>query len=945
MKIEELRQALTVHYQSEGHSLLCVDGSFPYSNKDIELVCGSLVHVRNGTLQLVHLTIKEYIQSGSQSDSSYLPIETQSASSQLALVCLSFLGSNCTRAITGFENSVVDPQQLRTNAPFIEYAVTFWMFHLTESEVQDRVEVSKQFLNTFISASTFCWLETYLALHPSNLPDLFIFLDAVRIWAIGSEEHGLSLGNSNFSFIADWCGAMEQVLHEYGQILVLRPFEIHNLNIGFAFSTGELTELYGKFGNVNAREESSRFEIHDHLRRPAREVPSHRRLQGDIRVLRAVFDILIYDPRRNVYFWSQVIENSNTIALFVQSATNGRQLRPVKWQVDSEEASNVCMPNIFAYDLRKDGKFMSIVVRLSDGTDVTLVWQIAEYLDFSIGLQAAPWAHLKFKCVSNHSLCTWVSNMSIAFRSDGGFCTPAGLVDSALKTLSPTSADDIRLLLDTDQDKTLYSGNGEFLFVMKCSGYLQVIKKFTWPDMQKIAEFDLWNMVRTASGTGPDAISSPIDRIDVEAISPSGRHIVFRYFFRYGSPLARFILLDTLTGNIVDMERDSDYGYPSLYFFDDESEINIVSLANDGELEVTNYAGLSSGDFSQSRQVIPGSKGSRLFYTGRIGNDDKIAIMISEYGAIRWTKFDENPAELLDEIEMIDSDPNEIVESRHYLSQNGARLAWFERRQDIICLQVFDIINKGERLRHLELCARSFTDPITMSHDLSILVIGTKIYNVGSPDDQIASRPFELINVVGEGYRQCVVDSSNTFIVFFPSIHRPQLDIFRLNVDGTSWAHLHPSLPIDEADFSAQFHPSLPLMAILCKIDSELPTLGHMSKISKNNRQTGRQLLPPYRIGIIDLNTGRLKPMDSLGNPKSLLVQRLASNQAIEFDRVNLLTFLQSFCKKEKISTVENCALQRRDITKLLIYSTVRRLFLQHQRIQRDAITLSTCAI
>ena len=79
---------------------------------------------------------------------------------------------------------------------------------------------------------------------------------------------------------------MEQVLQEYGQVLVLRPFEIHYFNIDFAFSKGKLAELYGQFGNVDAREKSSRFEIFDHRRRPAREVPPHRRLQCDVEVLR-----------------------------------------------------------------------------------------------------------------------------------------------------------------------------------------------------------------------------------------------------------------------------------------------------------------------------------------------------------------------------------------------------------------------------------------------------------------------------------------------------------------------------------------------------------------------------------------------------------------------------------------------------------------------------------
>lgn len=900
--IEELRQALTAHYQSEGHSLLCADGSFPYSNKDIELICGSLVHIRHGTLQVVHLTVKEYIQSCcSEFDSSCLSIETQNASSRLAMVCLSFLGSHCTRVRTGFENPVVDLQQLRANDPFIEYAATFWMFHLTGSKGQGSAEVSKHFYKTFMSASTFCWLETYLALHPGNLPDLFIFLDALRNWVISSEENGLSLGNSNFSFINEWCGAMERVLHEYGRVLVLRPFEIHHLNIDFAFSTGKLTELYGQFGNVEAREESSRFEVYDRRRRPAGGVPPHRRLQCDVETLGKGIDILVYDARRNVYIWSPAVGYNAEIALFVQSASNGKRLRPIKWQVDSKETNTECMERPSAYDLSKDGSLLLIIIRLSNGSDLTLIWQIEEYLDFLMGLQAAPWARLKFQCESNPHLCPWIYKMSIAFRSDGGVCTPAGLVDPALKTLSPISADNIGVSLGSDRDKVLYCGNGEFLFVAKYSVRPQVIEKLTWPDMQKVIGFDLWNMVRFASGTGLDAMPGPGDRIDLESISPSGRYLVFKYCFYHSSLSAQFFLLDTLSAYIVNMEWKSDDGYPLHYSFDDdESEINIFH----GGLQVMNYSGLSSGALSMSRQVLRKAWGFLFFYTGRMGNDHRVAITINpQSGLISWTKLGDDDDDILDEIKIINDSLNEIVEFGHYLSQNSARLALTECRRDIIRLQIFDIIDKGERLRYLEFDTPSFTDPIitdlasiTMSPDLSILVIGSKIYNVGSLDDQIASRPYELTNISWKG-RKCVVSSSNTFIVFYPSLPQLQLDYFCLNVDGTSWAHMQPSLPNNIAEFSAQFHPSLQLMAMLYKLHSELPTSGDRSKMSKNARQNDPLILRHHHVAIIDLKSGEVKPVDALGNPTSLLAQRSESSQAITTDRAKSLTFLQSFCQ------------------------------------------------
>lgn len=54
LSVEEFKQALTLHYEMEGDTLLTDDQTFPYSDKDIELICGSLVTVRKGTLQVIH---------------------------------------------------------------------------------------------------------------------------------------------------------------------------------------------------------------------------------------------------------------------------------------------------------------------------------------------------------------------------------------------------------------------------------------------------------------------------------------------------------------------------------------------------------------------------------------------------------------------------------------------------------------------------------------------------------------------------------------------------------------------------------------------------------------------------------------------------------------------------------------------------------------------------
>ena len=75
----------------DGDTLLSDGQTFPYSDKDVELVCGSLITIRKGVLQVIHLTVKEFIRSPqktSGSTCSSLLVNPEFGSLQLTLVCL-----------------------------------------------------------------------------------------------------------------------------------------------------------------------------------------------------------------------------------------------------------------------------------------------------------------------------------------------------------------------------------------------------------------------------------------------------------------------------------------------------------------------------------------------------------------------------------------------------------------------------------------------------------------------------------------------------------------------------------------------------------------------------------------------------------------------------------------------------------------------------------------
>ncbi len=175
LSIDEIKQALTLHYGIEGDTLLTDDQTFPYSDKEIELTCGSLVTVRKGNLQVIHLTVKEFLRSKhgiEDSGFSKLLVDPERASLKLTLVCLRCVGLSSKPLVD------LDSKMLRTDwtietgvlahhvarAPLLEYASYSWLGHLTECKLDDLLEIIPAFETTFRSEVTF---------NVSHLPHLY----------------------------------------------------------------------------------------------------------------------------------------------------------------------------------------------------------------------------------------------------------------------------------------------------------------------------------------------------------------------------------------------------------------------------------------------------------------------------------------------------------------------------------------------------------------------------------------------------------------------------------------------------------------------------------------------------------------------------------------------------------------------------------------------------
>lgn len=820
MRIDELRQALESHYRHEGQTLLSADGSFPYSNKDIELVCGSLVTIRNGTLQVVHLTVKQYIKSPPGPTSLRLLAETKGANLRLTLACLTLVRHNCLEPIAklfplrpiGAEEEKPDRSLLRSKNPFLEYACFSWMIHLTDCTSMEALEVFRSVYCTFDSPATFGWIESCMALQPQDVPRLLIGLEDVREW-IDSFQVGTVIANdSSYSFTLNWCTTMEQVLKEYSAVLEKRTADIYYLDFATIFAAHGLTETYKRHGGLMRREKCSRFS-HDRNPRPARKnIPLCRQLQMPFDS--GIYDLgfFIYESNRDIYLSG--LQRQPT--LFAQSASSGKRLLPLS---DPEARGSY---HLLSYEISGDGNHLGVVYRFySEGERLSIaIWEIEATLDFTKRTQARPWARIVHRStlLEENTLPLWFEPC-IVFDWDGVCITPNGLVRTAQGANSLIPGNPLLLLpeeIDVQYSHTqraFYSQNGKFLFILS-SGK---ITKFSLHDLGVQFELSLSDGNR-----------------NVRMASPSGRYLAFLTPFE--NPFLS--LIDTILEKTVFLPRSAGpeqevLDYEFRFSVDEREVVACYGIKESGILAVVvhSYVGLPSDvRLRTSGKCI--CDPVRLSAGFSLSDDQRTARLVTKSREIVRIKLG-NEIELLD----VPDKPKEYPIKSIFLSRDGSRWASVYHVKDKAQVQIYTMHNSRETPRCFELQRTSSLGDDgscfkTMSMDLSILVIDEDLYSLrdskkgGLPvTQQTLKLPRELEvwqSAMIDPLPQCSVDSSNSFVVYHTrtqyhetSVNRPDIfALFRINIDDSSSSQLQPSLPEGMFGISSQFHPSAPLLIL-----------------------------------------------------------------------------------------------------------------------------------
>ena len=880
-----MRQALESHYLQDGHSLLSAEGLFPYSDKDIELVCGSLVAVRNETLQVVHLTVTQYIKSLSSPTALRLPADVEDANLQLALTCLSFIKQSCTEPIVKLfpkrplkiDADDLDLSRLRFNKPFLDYACFSWMIHLLKCSSVEAGKAAEFFYGTFDSPSTFGWVESCISLRPGSIFRLSIGLEDVRDWIHSLHLNEILAGDSSFSFVSNWCAAMEQVLKEYAPMLKRRPAEVYYLDFAVIFGTHGLAKTYEKYGNLMRREKSFRFPI-DRVPWPARkEVPPSRQLPDQSEFEGNRLGLVIYDPNRDIYIMGLMDFEYGRLTLLAQSASSGRRLPPVSGKATPPGRNDRSVLWIRSYAMSWDGRYLGIVSEVISSTRSSLeIWEIDETLDFNNRTQTLPWARRIYVLAPDEPrLGSIWYHPRIAFDRDGVCCTPHGLVRTSLETNTCIEAGPLQQLAEmlhhehSAFDRAFYSGNGNFLFVSSDTK----IMKYSFPDLEVHFEMSMLDTKRYAL-----------------TASPSGRYLalVARSQRRTASDLS--LLVDTLSRttkafphspDLTPMEEDHFF-----HFSVDEKEFLAcyVSYSNvPATIYVQCYAGLP-GDFRLRTSGKCVYRSLRLPVGAYVSDDHRNLRAVTYAGEILRFK-------LGDRIELVDvpDEPSEYPFRAIFLSRDGSQWASVYYGKDRAQVQIHEMFNPNEAPRCIELQRSSSvsdgeTPYITMNMDLSLLVLDGDIYRIADVTEaqptipkalELSKEVFLTPRVTTTPSPRCSIDSSNSYVVYVKQnrsfgqkpLIPDVLAMFHMDSNKNTSLRPHVLLPEDMYDISAAFHPSTPFLIIGFGLISEARDVpSNYSPVPEHERS-------PYHVILIDLNT--MKGVADVEPNPSFSTQRL----------------------------------------------------------------------
>lgn len=815
--------------------------SFQYAEKEIEKACGSLLTSHEGTIQVIHLTVKEFMMNvTSRTNNSYkqLLVDPAAASLQLSLVSLNYISQRLTTPIVDLDAKTnrmdleldrVRLQDRLEQNPFMEYASFNWLLHSIDHTGDSGDEIATAIRTTFDSSATFYWIEACLLLDSSSfLHRIRLGLEDLIDWATGEKARAPPGSADLYQFLSNWCSVVICVVKVYGEGIEKLPWDVFILDMRKIFFSNGLGNLYNNHGSFETREPITFF--HDDHSEISQDVSFHLQTKpvGHL-------TLFIYDHIRKVFFEAT---NWNDGTLFVQDSKTGRSLPPI---VDPERVSR----KIISYVMSKDGEYLGILdvdteykitrtIRIS-------IWKLDSKIEFTIKTRCENWAS---KIFEEKSIWIGEASPAIVYRDDGYFHSPIGRIQPTtgdFLPLPPEISSNIDALNSVGGGMTLslcFGAKGE-VFVLKGKG------KNTTLEMRSLQEpFVVKNC-------------SPIEAttiLDVKG-SSTGRYLLLQSLLDDYKGGWLYSMYDTMSRETfaVYQENYGAIGFshravcsgifpsrrrhstPCFEFSKDDCRLFCMALQEDPR---------------RIRAVVFALNGKepRTFSHGLFEFDGQNELETAlEHGVVIDVCSDENTAWIAEDgrLYQMDLGPSKVkfpqdwlkdFQREHFrISSDGTRLSVLHYGDSKAQIQTFNLNTPGKPVRCLDLDwphCESYDLPIAFSKDLSVLLCGKNLFHLAA-EDRLASKSFPVFSLgPGSKFSQILYmgrydyeptdgihifisdeNPSTAYIAFFVDEVDQGLSIYKVDMSSRCSAQVDIS-GIDTL-YAAMLHPSLPLMLLV----------------------------------------------------------------------------------------------------------------------------------
>lgn len=451
LRMQELEEALKLEYTGATR-LFGYDKALLYNERDIELACGSLLTVRSGTVQLIHLSARDFLQNPSTrlnlegALQQYL-IDVPSVSLQITSHCVSYLMSRCLPQdmlpVDNDRSPRYNIDQLKQSLPLLEYACFNWLKHFIRSTEKPTDEYADTMQPFFGSQCCLIWISICFSLDPDCSLRLRADIQELLDWTgsySGSSGPSMATSSVLIRVAIEWAENFQSFLTEYSHILRDSPLEVHFIDPERIFRPERASIFRNSISKVLYERHISVHDPATHSQHTPISAKYQLQKNSDPNDRLGFFYV---DPHRDVLY---VIDEQTMVnpRIFVQECSTGRRLPPL---ADPEMDYGGRIYVLENACISPDGHYLAVnycvcPTEEQNEVDYTAVWAIAKKLDFAFENRTSAWGKKLFSSTSDQKRRPPFEKTlrGVVFAADGSLCCPTGRISFStgeIQQLSP----------------------------------------------------------------------------------------------------------------------------------------------------------------------------------------------------------------------------------------------------------------------------------------------------------------------------------------------------------------------------------------------------------------------------------------------------------------------------------------------------------------------------